>query len=96
MVKVIVINQDNTSMMKLAQNGKASSGKRTSNFDIKLFFVTDLIHQDVRIVKCCPTDDMIVEYNRTISEQQVKGIRRLDYESFWYHPSGCPAGVCLA
>ena len=38
-VKLNVIYQDNTSMMKLAQNGKASSGKRTRHFDIKMFYV---------------------------------------------------------
>jgi len=61
-VKVNVIYQDNTSMMKLAQNGKASSGKRTRHFDIKMFYVTDLIHQDECMVKYCPTDDMIADY----------------------------------
>jgi len=35
--KVNVIYQDNTSIMKLAQNGKSSSGKITRNFDIKIF-----------------------------------------------------------
>ena len=42
-VKVNLIYQDNTSTIKLSDNGKASSGKRTRHFDIKLFYVTDLI-----------------------------------------------------
>ena len=62
-LKVNVIYQDNTSTMKLAQNGKASSGKRTRHFDIKLFYVTDLIQQDECMVKYCPTDDMIAHHN---------------------------------
>ena len=42
-VKLNIIYQDNQSTMKLALNGKASSRKRTRHFDIKLFYVTDLI-----------------------------------------------------
>jgi len=49
--------------MKLAQNGEASSGKRTRHFDIKMFYITDLIHQDECMVKYCPTDDIIADYN---------------------------------
>jgi len=61
-VKVNVNYQDNTSTMKLVQNGKASSGKGTRHFDIKMFYVTDLIHWDEFILKYCPTDDMIANY----------------------------------
>ena len=42
-IKVCVIYQDNTSTMKLQNNGKVSSGKRTRHYDIKLFYITDLI-----------------------------------------------------
>jgi len=62
-VKVNVIYQDNKSTMKLAQNGKASSGKKTRHFDIKMIYVTDLIHWDECMVKYCPADDMIADYN---------------------------------
>ena len=61
-VKLNIIYQDNTSTMKLENNGKASSGKRTRHFDIKYFYVTDLIgRQEVQIIYC-PTDDMIADY----------------------------------
>ena len=57
-----IIYQDNTSAMKLEMNGKTSSGKRTRHFDIKLFYVTDLVERDEVLVKYCPTDDMIADY----------------------------------
>jgi hypothetical protein len=61
-VKLNVIYQDNTSTIKLAENGKTSSGKRTRHFDIKLFYITDLIGKQEVIVKYCPTDNMIADY----------------------------------
>ena len=62
-MNVNVIYQDDTSTMKVAQNRKASSGKRTMHFDIKFCYVTDLIQQDECMVKYCPTDDMIAHHN---------------------------------
>jgi hypothetical protein len=38
-----VILCDNVSLMKLEENGKSSSGKRTQHFDIKYFYISDLI-----------------------------------------------------
>jgi hypothetical protein len=61
-VKLNIVYQDNTSSMKLEQNGKASSGKRTRHFDIKIFYVTDLVSRDEVQVKYCPTDEMIGDY----------------------------------
>jgi hypothetical protein len=61
-IKLNIIYQDNTSTMKLEKNGKASSGKRTRHFDIKYFYVTDLIGRDEVEVIYCPTDDMIADY----------------------------------
>jgi hypothetical protein len=62
MVKLNVVYQDNTSSMKLEQNGKESSGKRTRHFDIKMFYVTDLVSRGEVQVKYCPTDEMIGDY----------------------------------
>ena len=61
-VNLNVVYQDNTSTMKLVNNGKISSGKRTRHFDIKLFYITDLISRDEVTVKYCPTDKMIADY----------------------------------
>ena len=61
-IKLNVIHQDNTSAIKLIENGKVSSGKRTRHFDIKLFYVTDLISRDEVNIKYCPTGKMIADY----------------------------------
>lgn len=61
-VKTTVIYRDNTSSMKLEQNGKASSGKRTRHFNIKYFYVTDLIQRNEVQIEYCPTDAMIADY----------------------------------
>jgi hypothetical protein len=61
-VKLNIVYQDNTSSMKLEQNGKASSGKRTRHFDIKMFYVTDLVTRNEVQVKYCPTGEMIGDY----------------------------------
>ena len=41
-----ILYQDNMSTIKLAENGKQSSGKRTRHFDIKYFYITDLINRN--------------------------------------------------
>ena len=58
-VKMNIIYQDNTSTTRLQKNGKLSSGKRTRHYDMKLFYITDLIERNEVQVKYCPTDDMI-------------------------------------
>lgn len=57
-----VVYRDNQSTMKLEQNGKASSGKRTRHFNIKYFYITDLIERSQLRIKYCPTDQMIADY----------------------------------
>ena len=49
-------------MIKLAENGKFSSGKRTRHFDIHLFHVTDLIRRKEVEIKCCLTGKMLSDY----------------------------------
>lgn len=61
-VHLNVIYQDNTSTIKLSKNGKASSGKRTRHFDIKMFYVTDLIDKDEVDIEYCATEDMVADY----------------------------------
>jgi hypothetical protein len=62
-----VICQDNTSTMKLENRGKASSGKHTRHFDIKMFYVTDLIARDEVMVMYCPTGDMLGDYDQAVN-----------------------------
>ena len=73
-----VIYQDNTSTIRLASNGKASSGKRTRHFDIKLFYVTDLIERQEVAVEYCPTDKMIADYmSKPLTGSKFRMFRRL-------------------
>ena len=57
-----IIYQDNQSTMKLEENGKASSGKRTRHFNIKYFYITDQVKRGEVIIRYCPTDDMVGDY----------------------------------
>jgi hypothetical protein len=61
-VRMDIVCQDNTSTMQLENRGKASFGKRTGHFDIKMFYVTDLMERDEVMVMYCPADDMIGDY----------------------------------
>ena len=61
-IKLNIVYQGNTSSMKLLQNGKESSDKRTRHFDIKYFYATNLIGHDEMIIKYCPSDEMIADY----------------------------------
>jgi hypothetical protein len=61
-VKANVVFRDNQSSMKLEANGKASSGKRTRHFNIKYFYITDLIQRGEVQIEYCPTDDMLADY----------------------------------
>ena len=62
-VNLNVIYQDNTSTIKLAENGKYSSGKRTRHFDIKYFYITDLINRKEVSIEYCSSNDMLADYH---------------------------------
>ena len=57
-----VVYRDNTSAMKLKNNRKASSGKRTRHLDIKFFYITDLIQRKLLRTEYCNTDSMVSDY----------------------------------
>lgn len=61
-VPLNVVYRDNTSSMKLEQNGRASASKRTRHFSITYFFVTNLIEQEEVKIEYCPTDQMGADY----------------------------------
>jgi hypothetical protein len=60
-VKLNAIYQDNTSTVKLGENGKSSSGKRTRHFDVKHFHVTDLVDCKELKIEHCSTEAMIAD-----------------------------------
>jgi hypothetical protein len=57
-----ILYQDNQSTMKLEQNGKASSGKRTRHINIRYFFITDRITKKEVPIQYCPTKQMVADY----------------------------------
>ena len=57
-----IVYRDNTSSMKLEENGQASASTRTRHFNIKYFYVTDLIQRKEFQLKYCPTDQMMADY----------------------------------
>ena len=61
-ISMNVIYRDNQSAMKMELNGKASSGKRTRHFDIKYYYITDLIKRKLVQIEYCPTNEMIADY----------------------------------
>jgi len=63
--------------MKLENNGKESSGKRTRHFHIKYFYITDLIKQGEVTIKHCPTDEMIADYmSKPVTGAKFKQFRK--------------------
>jgi hypothetical protein len=61
-VKDNVLNQDNMSSIKLEQNGRASSGKRTTHIHIRYFFIKDRIDGKELRVAYCPTEEMTADF----------------------------------
>ena len=57
-----IVYHDNTSSMKLEENGRASASKRTRHSNIRLFHITDLIQRKELTIKYCRTEDMIADY----------------------------------
>ena len=54
--------QDNKSMILLAENGRASSSKRTRHLNVRYYFVTDQIKKGYVKVAFCPTADMLADF----------------------------------
>jgi len=61
-IKQNIVFRDNTSSMKLEENGRMSAGKRTRHFDIKYFYISDLIKRKEIEIKYCPTGSMWADY----------------------------------
>jgi hypothetical protein len=57
-----VVHQDNKSTILLAENGRASSSKRTRHINIRYFFVADRVANKEVSIKYCPTGQMLADY----------------------------------
>ena len=53
-----ILFQDNHSTIRLAQNGRASAGKRLKHLNVKFFFAHDMIKKGLMEVDYCPTEEM--------------------------------------
>ena len=77
-VKDNIVYQDNQSAIKLAKNGKRSSGKRTRHINIRYFFVTDRIAAKEMNMEYCPTLDMIADYfTKPLQGSQFRRFRNI-------------------
>jgi sporulation protein YlmC with PRC-barrel domain len=56
------IREDNKSTMLLMKNGRLSSGKRTRHFDIRYFYVKDLIDRGIISISHCMSENMIADF----------------------------------
>jgi hypothetical protein len=61
-VKGNSVYRNNQAAMKLEMNGKTSSGKRTRHFDIKYFFMNDLINWNEIKIEFCPKEVYQMEH----------------------------------
>ena len=75
-IKLNLIYQDNQSTIKLAINGKEISGKRTRHFDIKYFYITDLINRKEVSIEYCSSNDMLADYHtKPLIGEKFKNMR---------------------
>jgi hypothetical protein len=44
------------------KNGRLSSGKRTKHFDIRYFYVKDLLERGIVSIEHCTTEEMIADF----------------------------------
>jgi hypothetical protein len=77
-IKDSVLYQDNKSTILLAENGRASSSKRTRHINIRYFFITDLVKSGQVQIEHCPTQEMISDYfTKPLQGAAFRKLRRL-------------------
>ena len=57
-MEAIIIQQDNSSAIRLKTNGMKSMGQRSKHTNNRCFFIADQLKKGNVKVECCPTDDM--------------------------------------
>ena len=73
-----IFYQDNESVMKLEQNGRASCSKKTRHIHIRYFFVNDVLEQEDIKLKHCKTDEMIADfYTKPLQRKKILKLRGL-------------------
>ena len=57
-----ILYQDNQSAIKIAKNGKRSSGKKTKHMDNRYFWIKDRLSTEGINVVYCPTEKMLADF----------------------------------
>ncbi|KAL7572571.1 hypothetical protein ACA910_000390 [Epithemia clementina (nom. ined.)] len=57
-----IVYQDNMSTIKLAKNGRKSSGKKARHIEIRYFFIMDHVKQGKINVQYCPTENIVADF----------------------------------
>ena len=71
-----IVFQNNMSAIKLKENGKDSSGSRTRHFDIKIFYIKNLIER--RKIEHCPAKTLIAPYlSKPLIGKKFENFRKL-------------------
>ena len=69
------LKQDNTSTMKLAENGRSNSD-RTKHINVRFFFIKQYLDDDVMKISHCPTKEMIADIcTKPIQGEQFRVLR---------------------
>ena len=85
-----VLQQDNTSSIKLEEYGKRTSTKRTRHINIRYFYVTAKIKSGDMVVVYHPTQKMVRDFltkplNGSLFKKHRNAIMRLDEEAIEYY-----------
>jgi hypothetical protein len=71
-----MIKEDNRSTMLLMKNGRLSSGKRTKHFDIRYFYVKDLLDRKIINLSHCVSEEMIADFfTKPVQGKRFREIR---------------------
>ena len=81
-----VLEQDNQAAIKLEENGKFSSGKRTRHINIEYFFIADQMEKKHVRVKYCPTDELMADF----MSKPLQGAKFLKFKHLTMNLSGKP------
>jgi hypothetical protein len=57
-----ILHQDNQASIRMEENGKASSGRRTRHINIRYFFIADRVAKKEVSIIYCPTKLMVADY----------------------------------
>ena len=73
-----LLYQDNEAAIKMLQNGKKSSSRRTRHLDVRLFHIKDKLKQHNIEVRYCPTENMVADFfTKPLQDTQFRKLRRL-------------------